>query len=87
MPPPSYQYGKSTGSKLKVSLPSGCIPPLTPWQSNPIMRMLGLGGGFDFSETAYRDVFLQGKCDEKCLELAKLLGWEVSIQSLGRKRI
>lgn len=37
-----------------------------------------MGAGLDFdSETAYRDVFLQDKCDEGCLQLARLLGWEV----------
>lgn len=45
---------------------------------NPIMRMLGMGGGLDFSEeSGYRDVFLEGKCDDGCLELARMLGWEV----------
>ena len=36
------------------------------------------GGGLDFSEeTGYRDVFLQGTCDDGCLQLAKALGLEV----------
>lgn len=37
-----------------------------------------MGGGLDFSEAAYRDVFMKGTCDDGCLALAKLLGWEVS---------
>lgn len=41
------------------------------------MTLLGMGGGLDFSDAGYRDVFLQGKCDEGCLQLAKLLGLEV----------
>ena len=41
------------------------------------MKLLGMGGGLDFSDAGYRDVFLQGKCDEGCLQLAKLLGLEV----------
>ena len=32
----------------------------------------------DFGTSAYRDVFLQAKCDEGCLKLAKLLGLDVS---------
>ena len=36
-----------------------------------------MGAGLEFGEAAYRDVFVQGKCDDGCLQLAKLLGWEV----------
>ena len=32
----------------------------------------------DFGTSSYRDVFLQTKCDEGCLKLAKLLGLDVS---------
>ena len=32
----------------------------------------------DFGESGYRDVFFQGKCDDGCLQLAQMLGWEVS---------
>ncbi len=42
------------------------------------MKLLGMGGGMDFGESGNRDVFFQGKCDDGCLELARLLGWEVS---------
>lgn len=46
------------------------------------MVLLGLeGSGLDFSpEGGCRDVFFQGKCDDGCLELAKQLGWEVSME-------
>ena len=47
-------------------------------QADVIMRLLGMGGGLDFSDSGYRDVFYQGKCDDGCLELARMLGWEVS---------
>ena len=42
------------------------------------MKLLGMGGGMDFSESGTRDVFFQGKCDDGCLQLARHLGWEVS---------
>ena len=53
------------------------------------MKLLGMGGGgLDFSEeTGYRDVFLEGKCDDGCLELAKMLGWEVWNGREGRKGV
>ena len=47
-------------------------------QSDPIMALLGLGVGFDFSEGSYRDVFEAGTCDDGVRKLAGLLGWEVS---------
>jgi hypothetical protein len=45
---------------------------------NPYVQENKEHGGLDFSEeTGYRDVFLGGKCDDGCLELARLLGLEV----------
>ncbi|XP_019851847.1 PREDICTED: NAD-dependent protein deacetylase sirtuin-2-like [Amphimedon queenslandica] len=52
-------------------------------QADPLMMLLGMGGaGFDFGDKAYRDVFLQGTCDEGVKELAKRLGWEEELMSL-----
>jgi len=43
-----------------------------------------VGGGFVFppQKEAYRDVFLQGKCDEKVFELCAELGWADELSEL-----
>lgn len=48
---------------------TGCGP------TNPF-AMLMFGGGFKFDdEDNYRDVFLEGTCDNGCYKLADMLGW------------
>lgn len=48
---------------------TGCGP------TNPF-AMLMFGGGFKFDdEDNYRDVFLEGTCDDGCYKLADMLGW------------
>ncbi|XP_048737942.2 NAD-dependent protein deacetylase sirtuin-2-like [Ostrea edulis] len=43
--------------------------------TNPF-AMLMFGGGFKFDdEDNYRDVFLEGTCDDGCYKLADMLGW------------
>lgn len=46
--------------------------------------------GFVFppSEWAYRDALYEGNCDDGCLELARLLGWEADLRALmeGHRR-
>lgn len=48
---------------------TGCGP------TNPF-AMFMFGGGFKFDdEDNYRDVFLEGTCDDGCYKLADMLGW------------
>ncbi|XP_078672174.1 NAD-dependent protein deacetylase sirtuin-2-like isoform X2 [Branchiostoma floridae x Branchiostoma belcheri] len=52
-------------------------------QVDPIMRMLGFGGGMEFdSENNYRDVAWLGDCDDGCKALAELLGWKEELEEL-----
>lgn len=46
--------------------------------------LLGMGcNAFDFeSESNYRDIFMQGRCDDMCQELANRLGWEEELGAL-----
>uniref|UniRef100_A0A671V2M2 NAD-dependent protein deacetylase sirtuin-2 n=1 Tax=Sparus aurata TaxID=8175 RepID=A0A671V2M2_SPAAU len=47
-------------------------------QADPLLGLLGFGGGMDFdSDKAYRDVAHISTCDDGCLALADLLGWKV----------
>ncbi|XP_019640899.1 PREDICTED: NAD-dependent protein deacetylase sirtuin-2-like isoform X1 [Branchiostoma belcheri] len=55
-------------------------------QVDPIMRMLGFGGGMEFdSENNYRDVAWLGDCDDGCKALAELLGWKEELEELVNK--
>ncbi|KAJ3591350.1 hypothetical protein NHX12_009295 [Muraenolepis orangiensis] len=46
-------------------------------EADPVLGVLGFGGGMDFdSDKAYRDVAHISTCDEGCLTLADLLGWK-----------
>ncbi|XP_027900787.1 NAD-dependent protein deacetylase sirtuin-2 isoform X1 [Xiphophorus couchianus] len=52
-------------------------------QADPILGLLGFGGGMDFdSENAYRDVAQISTCDDGCLALADLLGWKAELEEL-----
>ncbi|KAJ7990184.1 hypothetical protein DPEC_G00297680 [Dallia pectoralis] len=54
--------------------------------ADPLLGMLGLGGGMDFdSEKAYRDVVHISTCDDGCLALADLLGWRVELEELVKR--
>ena len=57
---------------------------LTPFKGpSRYEKLMGLGSGWDFdSKDNYRDVFMKGLCDDKCNELAKLLGWEEDLKRL-----
>ena len=40
-------------------------------------------GGFQFDVASnYRDVFWAGSCDDGCMELAALLGWDQELKDL-----
>lgn len=55
-------------------------------QVDPMLGMLGFGGGMDFdSDKAYRDVAHISTCDEGCLALADLLGWKAELEELVKK--
>ena len=45
--------------------------------------LLGLNPGFD--ESNKLDVFYQGDCDEGCMELCRLLGWDEELRTLIRQ--
>jgi NAD-dependent deacetylase sirtuin 2 len=46
----------------------------------------GRAGGFDFGEARnYRDVFLQGKCDEVIMELCEQAGWTDELDAIVRE--
>lgn len=47
--------------------------------------LLGLNPDFGSNQNRYRDVFCQNDCDEGCLELARLMGWEHELINLVRK--
>jgi len=49
-------------------------------------RMLRMPGLDYEDENNYRDVFWQGDCDTGCLELAKLLGWEVNEKKISLQK-
>ena len=68
----------AVSQSLLTAIPPCSLLPAS-LQTDPIMAMLGLGIGFDFSEgSAYRDVFEAGTCDNGVRKLAGLLGWEVT---------
>jgi len=57
---------------------------LTKFKESPLV-LLGLvpsGWKFD-SPDNYRDVFMQGLCDDQCLKLADLLGWKKDLEKLA----
>jgi NAD+-dependent protein deacetylase sirtuin 2 len=41
-----------------------------------LTNILGLNPDFDTDGENLRDVWFEGDCDEGCLQLAKLIGWE-----------
>lgn len=47
-----------------------------------LTSVLGLNPNFGTSGNSKRDVFLQSDCDEGCMRLAGLLGWEIELQEL-----
>ncbi|KAF4524092.1 hypothetical protein B566_EDAN007675, partial [Ephemera danica] len=52
-------------------------------ERNPIMRALGLSHGMDFdSKKNTRDIAWLGDCDEGCVKLADLLGWNDELKKL-----
>ncbi|XP_061924617.1 NAD-dependent protein deacetylase sirtuin-2-like isoform X1 [Entelurus aequoreus] len=55
-------------------------------QSDPMLGMLGFGGGMDFdSDNAYRDVAHISTCDDGCMALAELLGWKAELEELVKR--
>lgn len=58
---------------------------LTPFkQPSKLEALLGMpGSGFDFeSESNFRDIFMQGRCDDMCDDLAARLGWKEELDQL-----
>ncbi|XP_010896948.4 NAD-dependent protein deacetylase sirtuin-2 isoform X2 [Esox lucius] len=54
--------------------------------ADPLLGMIGLGGGMDFdSEKAYRDVAHISTCDDGCLALADLLGWKAELEEMVKR--
>jgi len=49
---------------------------------SPLLAYLGIGGlQFDVPSN-YRDVFWAGSCDDGCMDLARLLGWDEELKEL-----
>ena len=47
------------------------------------MQLIGQDAGFDFDEeTRWRDIFLEGDCDDGTRRLARQLGWEAAFDKL-----
>ncbi len=69
------------GTSLRVN-PVALIPQLV---DDKVPRMLinrELVGDFDTSEYNYRDVFMEGNCDESVDKLCKMLGWGEELWSM-----
>ena len=47
-----------------------------------IISTLGLNPNFGSASNSKRDVFFQGDCDQGCLELARLLGWDKELKEM-----
>ncbi|XP_055003981.1 NAD-dependent protein deacetylase sirtuin-2 isoform X1 [Boleophthalmus pectinirostris] len=73
-------------SKVSRNCPRLLINMEKTGQVDPMLGMLGFGGGMDFdSDKAYRDVAHISTCDDGCLALADLLGWKVELEELVKK--
>lgn len=73
-------------SKVSRNCPRLLINMEKTGQADPMLGMLGFGGGMDFdSEKAYRDVAQISTCDDGCLALADLLGWKAELEELVKK--
>lgn len=73
-------------SRVSKSCPRLLINMEKTGQADPMLGMLGFGGGMDFdSDKAYRDVAHISTCDEGCLALADLLGWKAELEELVKK--
>lgn len=47
-----------------------------------LTSVFGLNPNFGSGGNSKRDVFLQGDCDEGCMQLATLLGWDAELRQL-----
>lgn len=73
-------------SKVSRNCPRLLINMEKTGQADPMLGMLGFGGGMDFdSDKAYRDVAQISTCDDGCLALADLLGWKSELEELVKK--
>ncbi|XP_008424351.1 NAD-dependent protein deacetylase sirtuin-2 isoform X2 [Poecilia reticulata] len=73
-------------SRVSKSCPRLLINMEKTGQADPMLGLLGFGGGMDFdSDKAYRDVAQISTCDDGCLALADLLGWKVELEELVKK--
>lgn len=73
-------------SKVSRNCPRLLINMEKTGQVDPMLGMLGFGGGMDFdSDKAYRDVAQISTCDDGCLALAELLGWKAELEELVKK--
>uniref|UniRef100_A0A4W5NDK0 NAD-dependent protein deacetylase sirtuin-2 n=1 Tax=Hucho hucho TaxID=62062 RepID=A0A4W5NDK0_9TELE len=54
--------------------------------ADPVLGMIGIGGGMDFdSEKAYRDVAHISTCDDGCLALIDLLGCKADLEEMVKR--
>ncbi|XP_038129113.1 NAD-dependent protein deacetylase sirtuin-2 [Cyprinodon tularosa] len=73
-------------SRVSKSCPRLLINMEKTGQADPMLGLLGFGGGMDFdSDKAYRDVAHISTCDDGCLALADLLGWKAELEELVKK--
>ncbi|XP_036005800.1 NAD-dependent protein deacetylase sirtuin-2 isoform X2 [Fundulus heteroclitus] len=73
-------------SRVSKSCPRLLINMEKAGQADPMLGLLGFGGGMDFdSDKAYRDVAHINTCDDGCLALADLLGWKSELEELVKK--
>jgi len=49
---------------------------------SPLLAYLGIGGLQFDSPNNNRDVFWAGSCDDGCMELARMLGWDEELRDL-----
>ncbi|XP_058490849.1 NAD-dependent protein deacetylase sirtuin-2 [Solea solea] len=73
-------------SRVSKSCPRLLINMERAGQAEPLLGLLGFGGGMDFdSDKAYRDVAHISSCDDGCLALADLLGWKAELEELVKQ--
>ncbi|KAM9812439.1 NAD-dependent protein deacetylase sirtuin-2 [Syngnathus typhle] len=73
-------------SRVPKSCPRLLINMEKTGQGDPMLGLLGFGGGMDFdSDKAYRDVAHISTCDDGCMELANLLGWKADLEELVKR--
>lgn len=81
------------GTSLKVAPFNGLVSMCDALTPRVLINMEKVGctpflaGGFDFDHAKnYRDLFLEGGCDDTVREMARELGWEKEVLALQRKQ-